>query len=107
MNPDPSASSRLFVETPLGMTRKNMFKKLLLIIIVIAIAVAFLGGIFSVQLSPFSISIDKPEKDFLKKAANKAKNLIYREATEHNPPGDMLPDEIDDKIKQEIKEKVN
>jgi len=44
-----------------------MFKKLLLIIIVIAIAVAFLGGIFSVQLSPFSISIDKPEKDFSKK----------------------------------------
>lgn len=84
-----------------------MFKKLLLIIIVLAIAIAWLGGIFSVHFSPFSLTINKPEKDFLKKAANKAKNLIYREATEHNPPGDVLPDEIDDKIKQEIKEKVN
>ncbi len=84
-----------------------MLKKLLLFLTIIAIPIAFLGGIFSVQLSPFSVSINKPEKDFLKKAANKAKNLIYREVTEHNPPGDMLPDQIDDKIKQEIKEKVN
>ena len=84
-----------------------MFKKLFLFIIVLAVLVAWLGGIFSMSLSPFSININKPEKDFLKKAAQKAKNIIYREATEHNPAGDVLPDQIDDKIKQEIKEKIN
>jgi len=84
-----------------------VFKKLFLFIIVLAVLVAWLGGIFSMSLSPFSININKPEKDFLKKAAQKAKNIIYREATEHNPAGDVLPDQIDDKIKQEIKEKIN
>jgi hypothetical protein len=84
-----------------------MLKKLFLIIIILAIAIAFLGGIFSVSLNPFSLTIQKPEKDFLKKAAQKAKNIIYREATIHNPAGDILPDQIDDKIKQEIKEKIN
>lgn len=84
-----------------------MFKKILLFLIIIVFLAAFLGGIFSVSFSPFSININKPEKDFLKRAARKAKSIIYREATEHNPPGDVLPDQIDDKMKQEIKEKIN
>ncbi len=83
-----------------------MFRKLLIIIFVLAIAVTWLGGIFSVSFSPFSLTINKPEKDILKKAAAKAKNIIYREATKHNPPGDLIPDQIDDKIKQEIKDKI-
>ncbi|HBB36542.1 MAG: hypothetical protein UX02_C0002G0039 [Candidatus Moranbacteria bacterium GW2011_GWC1_45_18] len=84
-----------------------MFKKLFIFIIFVAVLFAFLGGIFSVNFSPFSININKPEKDFLKKAAQKAKNIIYREASKHNPSGDVLPDQIDDKIKQEIKDKIN
>jgi len=84
-----------------------MFKKLFLIIIILAIAVAWLGGIFSVSFSPFSLVINKPEKDILKRAAQKAKNIIYREATEHNPSGDLLPDQIDDNLKGEIKKIVN
>lgn len=84
-----------------------MIKKIFLFFLIIAIVIAFLGGIFSVSLNPFSLTIAKPEKDILKKAAQKAKNIIYREATEHNPAGDVLPDQIDDKIKQEIKEKIN
>ena len=84
-----------------------MFKKLFLFIIVMAIAVAWLGGIFSVGFSPFTLIIDKPEKDILKRAAVKAKKLIYREATERNPSGDLVPDQIDDKIKDGIKKVVN
>jgi hypothetical protein len=84
-----------------------MLKKLFLFIFIIAVAIAFLSGIFSVSFSPFSLTINKPEKDILKKAAAKAKSIIYREATKHNPPGDLVPDQIDDKIKQEIKEKIN
>jgi hypothetical protein len=84
-----------------------MFKKLFLFIIILAVLIAWLGGIFSVTFSPFSLAINKPEKDILKKAALKAKNIIYREATEHNPSGDVLPDQIDDNVKGEIKKIVN
>jgi hypothetical protein len=84
-----------------------MRKKIILFFLIVFLVVAWLGGIFSVSLSPFSITISKPEKDFLKRAETKAKNIIYREATEHNPPGDLLPDQIDDRLKQEIKERVN
>jgi hypothetical protein len=84
-----------------------MFKKLFLFAIVLAIAVAWLGGIFSVSFSPFLLTIQKPEKDFLKKVVRRVEGLIYREATIHNPPGDMLPDRIDDNVKSEIKKIVN
>ncbi|MDD5490054.1 MAG: hypothetical protein PHP25_05255 [Candidatus Moranbacteria bacterium] len=84
-----------------------MFKKAFLIIIILAIAVAWLGGIFSVSFSPFSLTVQKPEKDFLKKVVKKVEGVVYREATIHNPPGDMLPDQIDDNIKGEIKKIVN
>jgi hypothetical protein len=84
-----------------------MLKKLFLIIIMLAILVAWLGGIFSVSFSPFSLTIRKPEKDFLKKVVGKVEGFVYREATIHNPPGDMLPDQIDDNVKGEIKKIVN
>jgi len=84
-----------------------MLKKLFLIIIVLVIAVAWLGGIFSVSLSPFSLTIQSPEKDFLKKVARRVEGFVYHEATIHNPPGDLLPDQIDDNVKGEIKKIVN
>ncbi len=85
-----------------------MIKKIFLLLAMALILIfAFLGGVFSVSLNPFSITIKKPEKDILKRVVKKAESIIYREATIHNPPGDMLPDQIDDKIKQEIKDRVN
>jgi hypothetical protein len=84
-----------------------MFKKIFLLAIVLAILLAWLGGIFSVSLDPFSLTIQKPEKDFLKKVVKKAEGFIYHEATIHNPPGDLLPDQIDDNVKGEIKKIVN
>jgi hypothetical protein len=84
-----------------------MFKKIYFFIIILVLLVAFLGGIFSVSFSPFSLTIQKPEKDFLKRVVRKAKGIIYREATEHNPAGDVLPDQIDDKVLNEIKNRVN
>jgi hypothetical protein len=84
-----------------------MLKKLFLAIIILSVLISWLGGIFSVSLSPFSLTIQKPEKDFLKRAGKKAKGIIYREATKYNPEGDVLPDQIDDKILNDIKNKVN
>jgi len=43
----------------------------------------------------------------LKRVVKKVSGFVYHEATIHNPPGDILPDQIDDKLKQEIKEKIN
>jgi hypothetical protein len=82
-------------------------KKIFLFAVVIALIVAWLGGIFSVSFSPFSLNIRKPEKDFLKKVVKKVEGFVYHEATVHNPPGDVLPDQIDDNIKGEIKKIVN
>lgn len=81
-----------------------MLKRLFLFLIIIAIILVWLGGIFLVTLRPFSFSVNKPEKDFLKRVARKVKNIIYREATVHNPEGDLIPDQIDDEIKQKVKE---
>jgi len=55
----------------------------------------------------FSVNISNPQKDQLKGIVSKISGFIYQEATTHNPPGDMVPDQIDDTIKQEVKEKVN
>ena len=54
-----------------------------------------------------SINIREKERDKLKAIIKRIKDLVYKEATIHNPPGDMLPDQIDNKVIQEVKEKVN
>jgi len=54
----------------------------------------------------WSIKFGKTEEAFLNNLAEKFKNLVYREATEHNPEGDFLPDQIDDKIKEEMKIRI-
>ncbi len=51
----------------------------------------------------WSIKFGKTEEAFLNNLAEKFENLVYQEATEHNPEGDFLPDKIDDKIKEEVK----
>jgi len=55
----------------------------------------------------FSVRISDPQKDEFKGVVQKISNFVYREATVHNPSGDMLPDQIDDTIKKEVKETVN
>ncbi len=108
MTQDKAHRSQPFCSQPfMTMFRKIFLFIIIIIIILIIILIAFLGGIFSVSFSPFSININKSEKDFLRRVGTKTKNIIYREATEHNPAGDVLPDRIDDKLKQKIKEKIN
>ncbi len=55
----------------------------------------------------FKLEIREPEKTKLKEMADKAKSLIYSEATKHNPAGDMLPDGIDNRVIEEVKERIN
>ncbi|MDZ4385245.1 MAG: hypothetical protein U0944_02380 [Candidatus Moranbacteria bacterium] len=55
----------------------------------------------------WKIKFGKTEEAFLKNVAKKTEEIIYREATEHNPAGDFLPDGVDDAIKEEIKNRTN
>ena len=52
------------------------------------------------------IEIREPEKTRLKNFTQKIKDLVYSEATKHNPEGDMLPDQIDNRVIQEVKERI-
>ena len=53
------------------------------------------------------IKIRDKEKESVKKFAKKIKGFIFREATEHNPPGDMVPDAIDDNVMDSLKKHFN
>jgi hypothetical protein len=59
------------------------------------------------QSGSFSITVREKDKEELKKYLREIKALIYREATVHNPEGDVLPDQVDDKVIEEVKERVN
>jgi len=59
------------------------------------------------QESGLSVNIREEERNELKSIVKKIKDFVYREATIHNPPGDMMPDNIDNKVIEEVKEKVN
>ncbi len=60
----------------------------------------------SQDFSPVSFLGKIARQEVVKKVAGKIKDVIYREATIHNPEGDRLPDEIDDEILGKIKEEL-
>ncbi|GBE16893.1 hypothetical protein BMS3Abin15_00717 [bacterium BMS3Abin15] len=89
--------------------------KIFLFIVIALLAIAlFLTGIvvFSVfeydeKDDSVTVNLNEEDESALKEFAGKIKKWIYREATIHNPEGDVLPDELDDKIIKELKEKIN
>lgn len=82
-----------------------MFKKIffLLFIIFFFFLFVFLGAavIYSQQKN---ISIKEELRTDSKNILLEIKNVIYFEAEKHNPPGDLLPDGIDDSLIGKIKE---
>jgi hypothetical protein len=54
----------------------------------------------------WSIKFGSVEEEFLENIARKVKDVVYDEATKHNPEGDFLPDQIDDRIKEEVKNRI-
>lgn len=52
------------------------------------------------------ITVRSESQPSIKKTVQRLENILYRQATLHNPVGDLLPDEIDDNIKELIKEKI-
>lgn len=76
----------------------NFFKKTALLSLIAALSAMFLFFIFSKNTNRYG-QIKRNAIQY----AKKMKNLVYREATIHNPEGDMLPDEIDDSIISGVK----
>lgn len=96
-----------------GMLLRLMVKKIFLIIFLAAIIFAIAAAILFFSLfkyenssGTFLIKAGIEDKAVLREAAKRIKDWIYREATIHNPEGDVLPDEIDDKVIKEIKNRV-
>jgi len=93
--------------------------KLLAKLVILAIVIYFAWSFFKTesaaeplvsftdQTENFSIKVRRKEKEEFKQYLGKIKRFIYREATVHNPEGDLLPDKVDDRVIQEVKEKVN
>lgn len=66
----------------------------------------FVIGIIFLILIIFSFALFSSEKirRVIYKSIRRIENVVYYEATIHNPKGDVLPDGIDDTIKSKIKE---
>ena len=96
---------------------KQVIKVVILVLILVGFVTLLKGESDSKEMAPlvsfkdeagnFSIKIREKEKEELKGIVLKIKNLVYKEATIHNPPGDMLPDGIDNTVIKEVKERVN
>ena len=86
---------------------------LFIVILFILLALAIAGGIWlkgntSLDFTNFfnrdgEVEIDK---DKVKDGVKELDGKIYKEATEHNPEGDLLPDGIDDTIRKKLKEEI-
>jgi hypothetical protein len=85
--------------------KKYIILLLLIIFLFLASVFAILFFDFSRDESGFHVRLEDSSRELIKKIAKKVSGVIYREATEHNPEGDVLPDGIDDRIKGEIKER--
>lgn len=73
-----------------------IFVSIIFLIIIILLILTFdvVGG--KLTINPYAKTILLKINDF-----------IYKEATIHNPSGDVLPDNIDDDIKKELKKVIN
>lgn len=56
------------------------------------------------DVSRDGIALSSQTKPILKVIAGKISGVIYRFGTKFNPEGDVVPDEIDDRIKRKIKD---
>jgi hypothetical protein len=84
-----------------------MFKKIFFIIFIVGFFLLFVFvGAILIRSQQKNISIIEELKLDSKNIIFLIKDVIYFEATQHNPSGDMVPDGIDDIIKNEIKERI-
>ncbi|MGW8185024.1 MAG: hypothetical protein ACWGHO_02860 [Candidatus Moraniibacteriota bacterium] len=82
---------------------KNIF--FVIFIVCFFLLFVFIGAVL-IRSQQRNISIKEELKSDSKSILWQIKDIIYFEATKHNPSGDVVPDGIDDAIKNEIKERI-
>ena len=74
----------------------------------LAILTMFLVSFFFFfKIGENGLEMKSQNKPLLQIIARKLENIIYDEATKHNPKGNLMPDEIDDQLKKKLKEAVD
>lgn len=81
---------------------KLIFRSFMLLL---AIGVILLFVFFEISLQ--GVKLKDQKRPWLKKISSYISQIVYAQASKHNPSGDLLPDQIDDIIKGKIKEKIN
>lgn len=85
-----------------------MIKKIFLFLsLMLLISWLVFLGIAIIHSQQENITIMEALKIDSKKIMLEIKETIYYQATVHNPEGDMLPDEIDDMIKEKVRNQIN
>lgn len=99
-------------------------KKVFIFLVVLFLTLVFMLFVFSVyffdmarneeivkinvdEKGAASFEVREEEKTLLKNIARIIGEFVYDKATKYNPEGDLLPDEIDNRIKDKVKEKIN
>jgi len=76
-----------------------MIKKIIFVLFIIFFFLSFVFmGAAVIYSQQKNISVTEELKIDSKKIILQIKDIIYYQATEHNPDGDLIPDEIDDTI---------
>lgn len=84
-----------------------MLKNIFFVIFIVCFFLLFVFiGAALIRSQQKNISIMEVLKSDSKNIIWQIKDIIYYEATQHNPSGDVVPDGIDDVIKNEIKERI-
>lgn len=90
-----------------------MIGKIFLIGITLIIIIMFMVGIIMTGVfdyneddSSVTVTLAEEDKSTLVDFLREIKDRIYHEATINNPEGDVLPDELDNEIIKEIKDRV-
>jgi len=78
-----------------------------MIILVLLISVVFFNLFeFNEDNNTLSLKATGEEKSALKSFAREIKRWVYQEATINNPEGDVLPDNLDNQLFGEIKNRI-
>jgi len=84
------------------MKPSRIFLIVLLIIFIVGACLFFLA--FEVREG--GLVVKDESRPLLVRIARKINTFIYDEATRHNPKGDLVPDQIDNDIKEKIRENL-
>lgn len=83
------------------------FIKIVTYIIIMILTVLITAFFFFFEIKENGIVAKDQNKPLLKIIASNLNKIIYNKATEYNPEGDLVPDEIDDQLKEKLKESID